>query len=89
MSDELRYGIIRYIRKEKTFNIIDRNRTIIYDSRVGFLDFKSHSINDKFKSEEIDKFIVYLKPLMNKATDRNTINTNSYQFYFNKLLISK
>ena len=28
MSDELHYGIIKYIRKEKTFIIIDRNRTI-------------------------------------------------------------
>ena len=36
MSDELRYGIIKYNRKEKTFIIIYRNRIIMYDSRVGF-----------------------------------------------------
>ena len=41
MSDELRYGIIKYIKKENTFNIIDKNRTMIFDSRVGFLEFKS------------------------------------------------
>ena len=31
MSDELRYGIIKYNRKENTFIIIDKNRTMIYD----------------------------------------------------------
>ena len=30
-----------------------------------------------------------MKPLMNNATDRNTIKTDNYQFYFNKLLTSK
>ena len=29
MSDELRYGIIKYNKKEKTFIIIDRNRSMI------------------------------------------------------------
>ena len=27
-----------------------------------------------------------MKPLMINATDRNTINHDNYQFYFNKLL---
>ena len=30
-----------------------------------------------------------MKPLMNKATDRNTINTDNYRFYYNKLLTSR
>ena len=30
-----------------------------------------------------------MKPLMINATDRNTINHDNYQFYFNKLLTSK
>ena len=30
-----------------------------------------------------------MKPLMINATDRITINTDNYQFYFNKLLTSK
>ena len=30
-----------------------------------------------------------MKPLMNKARDRNTINTNKYQFYCCKLSTSK
>ena len=38
MSDELRYGMIKYNKKEKTFINNDRNRTMIYDSKVGFLD---------------------------------------------------
>ena len=38
MSDELRYGMINYNRKENTFFIIVKNRTMIYDSRVGFLE---------------------------------------------------
>ena len=40
MTDELRYGVIKYNRKENTFIIIDKNRTMIYDSRVVFLEFK-------------------------------------------------
>ena len=31
MTDELRYGIIKYNRKENTFIIIDKNRTLIYN----------------------------------------------------------
>ena len=47
MSDELRYGINKYNRKENTFFIIDKNRTMIYESRVGFLDLKALSLKDK------------------------------------------
>ena len=89
MSDELRYGIIKYNRKENTFIIIDKNRTMIYDSRVGFLDLKALSLNDKLESEDKNKLITYMKPLMINATDRNTINHDNYQFYFNKLLTLK
>ena len=35
------------------------------------------------------KLIDYMKSLMNNATDRNTNNTDKYQFYFNKLPTSK
>ena len=89
MSDELRYGIIKYNRKENTFIIIDKIRTMIYDSRVGFLDLKALSLKDKLESEDKNKLIAYMKPLMINATDRNTINHDNYQFYFNKLLTSK
>ena len=30
-----------------------------------------------------------MKPRMKGATDRNTINVDNYQFYFNKLLASR
>ena len=86
MSDELRYGIIKYIKEENTFIIISSNRTIIYDSRVGFLDLKALSLKDDLKREDINKLIVYMKPLMINATDRNVINHDNYQLYFNKLL---
>ena len=89
MSDELRYGIIKYNRKENTFIIIDRNRTMIYDWRVGFLDLKALNIKDKLDIEDKNKLIAYMKPLMINATDRNTINHDNYQFYFNKLHTSK
>ena len=55
MSDELRYGMIKYNKKEKTFIIIDRNRTMIYDSRVRFLDFKALSLKDELERDEINK----------------------------------
>ena len=59
---------------------------MIYDSRVGFLDLKALSLKDKLKREDINKLIAYMKPVMINATDRNTINHDNYQFYFNKLL---
>ena len=85
MSDELRYGIIKYHKKENTI-IINRNRTMIYDSRVGFLDLKALSLKDELEREDINKLIAYMKSLMINATDRNTINHDNYQFYFHKLL---
>ena len=45
MSDELRYGIIKYNKKENTFIIFSSNKTMIYDSRVGFLDLKGYRID--------------------------------------------
>ena len=86
MSDELRYGIIKYNKKENTFIIINSNRTMIYDSRVGFLDLKALNLKDELEREDINKLVVYMKPLMINATDRNTINHDNYQFYFNKRL---
>ena len=47
LSDELRYGIIKYNRTENTLIIIDKNRPMIYDSRVGFLDLKALILKDK------------------------------------------
>ena len=85
-SPELCYGMIKYNRKEETFVIIDRNRTTIYDSTIGFLDLQALSLTDELDSNEISKLIDYIKPLMNSATDRNTINKYNYQFYFNKFL---
>ena len=86
MSDELRYGIIKYNKKENTFIIINSNRTMIYDSRVGFLDLKALSLKDELEREDINKLIAYMKPLMINATDRNVIDHDNYIFYFNKLL---
>ena len=85
ISDELRYGIIQYNRKENTFIIINSNRTMIYDSRVGFLDLKALSLKDELEREDINKLIAYIKLLMINATDRNVINHDNYIFYFNKL----
>ena len=86
MSDEFRYGIIKYIKQENTFIIISSNITLIYDSRVGFLDLKALSLKNDIERDVINKLIAYMKPLMINATDRNVINHDNYQFYFNKLL---
>ena len=86
MSDELRYGIIKYNKKENTFIIINSNGTMIYDSRVGFLDLKALSLKGELEREDIIKLIAYMKPLMINATDRNVINHDNYIFYFDKLL---
>ena len=62
---------------------------MIYDSRVGFIDPKAFSLKDKLESDEIDKLVAYIKPLMNSATDRVVINKDNYLFHFNKLLTLK
>ena len=62
---------------------------MIYDSRVGFLDLKALCLKEQFECEGKRKLIAYMKPLMINATDRNTINLDNYQFYFNKLLTLK
>ena len=74
MSDELLYGIIKYNKKENNFIISSSNRTMIYDSRVGFLDLKALSLKDDLERKDINKFIAYMKPLMINATDRNVTN---------------
>ena len=76
----------KYNKKKETFIIIDRNRTMIYDSRIGFLDLKALSLKDELEGSEIHKFIAYMKQLLINATDRAVDNTDNYQFYFNKLL---
>ena len=81
--------MIKYIKKEETFIIIGRNRTKIYDSRVGFLDLKALRLKDELENSEINKIIDYNKPLMNSATDRNFTNKDKCIFYFNKLLTSR
>ena len=86
ISDELRYGIIKYNRREKTFITIDKNGTMIYESGVGFIDLKALSLKDELEREDINKLIAYMEPLMINATDINVINHNNYIFYFNKLL---
>ena len=52
MSDELRYGIINYNKMQNTLIIINSNRTMIYDSRVGFLDLKALSLKEELERED-------------------------------------
>ena len=85
-ADALRYGMIKYDKKEETFIFIDKNRTMIYDSRVGLLDLKALSLKDGLESNEVNKILDYIKSPMNSATDRNTINKDNYIFYFTKPL---
>ena len=59
---------------------------MIYDSRVGFLDLRALSLKEEIEREDINKIIAYMKPLMINARDRNVINHDNFQFYFNKLL---
>ena len=81
--------MIKYNNKDESFIIFDRNRTMIYDSRVGFIDSKTLSLKDKLESDETDKLVAYIKTLMNSATDRDVINKDNYIFHFNKLLTLK
>ena len=66
---------------------MNSNRTMIYDSRVGFLDLKDLSLKYELEREDINKLIAYMKPHMINATDRNTIHHDNYQFYFINFLL--
>ena len=81
--------MIKYNKKEETFIIIDRNRTMIYDSRVGFLELKALSLKDELENSKINKNIDFKKPLMNSATDRNTINKDNYIIYLTEIFTSR
>ena len=53
------------------------------------MDLEALSLKDELDNDEINKLIDYFKPLMNSATNRNTINEDNHIFYFNKLLTSR
>ena len=53
------------------------------------MDLKALSLKDELDSKEVDKLIAYMKPLRTNATDRNTINIDNYQLYFDKFLTSR
>ena len=89
MASILHYGIIKYNIKEDTFIIIDSCKTMIYDSRVGFLDIKALCLKEELSNEKINKAIAYMKQLLINATDRNIINRDNYEFCFNELLASR
>ena len=57
ISEELRYGIIKYNRKENAFIIIDKNRTMICDSTVGSIDLKALSLKIELEKGDINKLI--------------------------------
>ena len=54
ISDELQYGIIKNKGEENTFIIIDKNRTMIYDSTDGFNDLKALNLKDELEREDIN-----------------------------------
>ena len=78
IASKLCYGMIKYNKNEDSFIINDRNRTMIYYWKVGFLVLKALRANDKWVNVEINKFIDYMKPLKNNAKDINTVNTDNY-----------
>ena len=47
---------------------------------------RTDGMSDDLEREDIIKLIAYMKPLMINATDRNVINHDNFQFYFNTLL---
>ena len=74
MDEALRYGFIKLNVKNETFIIFDRNRATIFDTRIGFMDLEALNLKDELDNDEINKLIDYMKPLMNSATYRSTIN---------------
>ena len=81
--------MIKYNKKEETFIIIDKIRTMKDESSVGILDLKALNLNDKLENDEIDKLIANKKSLMNNATDRKTINKDKIIFYFNNFILQE
>ena len=87
MSDGPCFGITKNNKKENSFIIINSNRTMIYDSRVGFLDLKALSLKDELEREDINKLIAYMKPLMINATDEIPLNTIIISFILINFLL--
>ena len=56
---EFRYDVIQYNMKEDTFIIIDRNKSMVYDQRVGFLDLKALSLKREL-TNELNEAIAYI-----------------------------
>ena len=65
--------MIRFIVKDDTFFIFARIRTSIYDSRTGFMDLKALNFEDEIDIDEEDKLKAYIKPILKRVTNRNTI----------------
>ena len=38
ITEELRYGIIEFDKNDKSYIIIDKHRTLVYDSKISSID---------------------------------------------------
>ena len=85
MPDQLRYGRIKFNKTNGTFFNIDRDRTLVYDSKFGSIDWKSLSLEDELLNEDKDKTTSYMNLLMTGPADSNAININNFMFHFNEL----
>ena len=41
MAEELRYVIIKFIKKEYSFIFIDKDRNVVHDSRIDSMDTRA------------------------------------------------
>ena len=75
--------------RDKFFIIIDRHKTLGYDSKVGSKVLKSLSLKSALTKKDTDSLISYMRLTMIDPMDRKIIGKDNLRFYSIKLLAFK
>ena len=74
-----RYGVINYNTTNDFYVVLDKNRNIVCDSRIGDLDIEKYIDNTEFNEKEYNILNSYL---METIIEPTLIKPNEFMFYF-------
>ena len=78
-----KYGIINYNTISDYYNVLDKDKNVLYDSRIGDLDIEENIDYREFKEKEYNILNSYLTDRMLEPTH---IKPNELMFYFEEYL---
>ena len=78
----IRYGIFKFDKSHYFFIIIDRDKSLVYGSKIGSIYIVAFSLRDGLQNEEIKNLIEYLKLRMEDSVGRNIVCTDNYMCHF-------